>query len=561
LISAQSPVSIGGLMEHTPVGPYEIVLHRLRKVAATDEQFRRAVKEVAAAVLSDMEHLEREAAPPGDPPALAIEPPAGTEVPGAEPLIETPRHEPDVAEPARVAAPLRLGDSQAIVSVRGTPEGAKAAAEAAEQARRRAQLAAVVAQLGGPEREAGFNGPDPGVIAQRCRLKSEACRWVVERRRALGGPRSGDPAAHERDRAMFTRAKALPSCYLWMMDPRGLPLPPDDAPLERAAGCYEALADAMELSATLGGAPEHAAPYVTVLHLVAEAQSALRVALLAVDDSLADQDQREAFIWLRRETGERGVFVARHMRIDDPADAEAWDDLRRRIAELGQEWQRRQARRKGRQSLLGKARYHAGRAAGGGEAAMDDWVKLAGAIEQLISEGTPPTDPEVRAVLQPVVDEMPELEIGPGLRAVIEEIDRHLAAAGNGEVDNEPRRRAESPEVARVRQWLAGKQIVLIGGIPRPRAQAALEKAFALDGLVWLAGLHHRSFFDFEPAIARPETAVVILAIRWSSHSFGEVRGLCERYGKPLVRLPAGYNPDQVALQIAQQVSDVLSVG
>jgi hypothetical protein len=192
---------------------------------------------------------------------------------------------------------------------------------------------------------------------------------------------------------------------------------------------------------------------------------------------------------------------------------------------------------------------------------MDDWKKMAGAIEQLVAEGLPPSDAEVRALLLPMVEEMPEMEIGPGMRAVLEEVDRHLAAAGDGEVDVEPRKRAEAPEVARVRQWLAGKKVVLIGGIPRPRAQAALEKAFALDELVWLAGLHHRSFFDFEPAIARPETALVILAIRWSSHSFGEVRGLCERYGKPLVRLPAGYNPDQVALQIAQQVSEALGVG
>ena len=553
-------------MEHTPIGPFEIILHRLRKVAAVDEPFRRAVKEVAAAILADMERVDGEATPPLVTPQVAppmsvaegqqLDEAAGVDSP---PLAEPLRQEPDVAE-LRVAAPLRLGDSQAIVNVRGTPEGAKAAAEAADQARRRAQLAAVVAQLGGPDREGGFNGPEPGVIVQRCRLKAEACRWVVERRRTSAGPRSSDPAAHDRDRAMFTRAKALPGCYLWMMDPRGVPLPAEDAPLEAGAGSYEALADAMELAAALGSAAEHAASYAQVLHLVAEAQSALRVALLQVDESLADHDQREAFIWLRRETGERGVFVARHMRMDDPAEPSGWEDLRRRIAEVREDWQRKLARKRGRQSLLGKARYHAGRASGGGEAAMDDWKKLVGAVEQLVAEGTPASDTELRALLLPVVEEMPEIEVGPGVRGVLEEIDRHLAAS-NGEPEAEPRRRAESPEVARVRQWLSGKKVVLIGGIPRPQAQAALEKAFGLDGLIWLAGQHHRSFFDFEPAIMRPETALVILAIRWSSHSFGEVRGLCERYAKPLVRLPAGYNPDQVALQIVQQVSEALAVG
>jgi hypothetical protein len=48
------------------------------------------------------------------------------------------------------------------------------------------------------------------------------------------------------------------------------------------------------------------------------------------------------------------------------------------------------------------------------------------------------------------------------------------------------------------------------------------------------------------------------LAIRWSSHSFGEVKAMCGRHGKPFVRLPAGYNPDQVAQQILAQCSEAL---
>jgi hypothetical protein len=52
---------------------------------------------------------------------------------------------------------------------------------------------------------------------------------------------------------------------------------------------------------------------------------------------------------------------------------------------------------------------------------------------------------------------------------------------------------------------------------------------------------------------------VVLLAIRWSSHSFGEVKDFCDRYGKLLVRLPAGYNPNQVAVQILQQIGNRLN--
>ena len=56
----------------------------------------------------------------------------------------------------------------------------------------------------------------------------------------------------------------------------------------------------------------------------------------------------------------------------------------------------------------------------------------------------------------------------------------------------------------------------------------------------------------------RPEVALVLLAIRWSSHAFGDVQHFCDRHGKPLVRLPGGYSTNQVAAQILAQSSNVL---
>jgi hypothetical protein len=53
--------------------------------------------------------------------------------------------------------------------------------------------------------------------------------------------------------------------------------------------------------------------------------------------------------------------------------------------------------------------------------------------------------------------------------------------------------------------------------------------------------------------------AVVLLAIRWSSHGFGEVKEFCEKYSKPLVRLPGGYNANQVAHNIVTQVGERLA--
>ena len=53
--------------------------------------------------------------------------------------------------------------------------------------------------------------------------------------------------------------------------------------------------------------------------------------------------------------------------------------------------------------------------------------------------------------------------------------------------------------------------------------------------------------------------AAVLLAIRFASHSFGDARTFCDRHGKPFVRLPAGYGPNQVARQILDQAGDRLA--
>jgi hypothetical protein len=101
----------------------------------------------------------------------------------------------------------------------------------------------------------------------------------------------------------------------------------------------------------------------------------------------------------------------------------------------------------------------------------------------------------------------------------------------------------------------------MIGGVPRPHARQALERAFGLAALDWVGTREHESIAPFEAHVARPEVAVVLLAIRWSSHSFGGVLRFCDHHRKPLVRLPGGYNPDQVARQILEQVSGRLQAG
>jgi hypothetical protein len=115
-----------------------------------------------------------------------------------------------------------------------------------------------------------------------------------------------------------------------------------------------------------------------------------------------------------------------------------------------------------------------------------------------------------------------------------------------------------SPEVQAVTELLRGREVVLIGGVERTAARRAIERAFGLSAVNWVSTRPHESVTVFEPAVARPDVAVVLLAIRWASHSYGDVKSYCEKYGKPMVYLTGGYNPNQIAHQILAQVGDRL---
>jgi hypothetical protein len=153
----------------------------------------------------------------------------------------------------------------------------------------------------------------------------------------------------------------------------------------------------------------------------------------------------------------------------------------------------------------------------------------------------------------------------PDLLARIEKLEERYSRKGGRTQQKPPATHAivaerpgsdqPSAEVREVARLLRGRSAVLIGGNRRREAEDALERALGLKELVWLETKQHQAVAAFEPQIARPDVAIVLLAIRWSSHAFGEVKLLCDRHGKPLARLPGGYNPNQVAAQILSQCS------
>ena len=397
------------------------------------------------------------------------------------------------------------------------------------------------------------------LIERRARLKAEASRWQATREQLIGDGADYVSEIVPQDQDIIERAKALPDCFLWMCRPSES-TPPDSYLWEDLAGCFDALASAAAFThQAIDDFDREPAAMERALDLLAEAQSAVRMGVVSVGYGW-DPDQKKVYNWLRRIGREYQVYIQRYMRVDDPADPTAWGDLHERIEAADADFQQTRRTEKERQNRFNRIRYHLKliRDERGGD---HDWQRIAETCDEMVAHGVPPSSRELRNLLLPVVDQIPDLGEPPeGFRLVLRELDHYLAsrptAPQTSTAAAEP-----TEEVRRAAQLLGGRSLLLIGGEARPGAQQALEKAFDLKQCIWLEAKEHQSLSTFEPHVANPDVELVVLAIRWSSHSFGDVKQYCDQYGKPLVRLPAGYNPNQVALQIVQQCSEQLQSG
>jgi hypothetical protein len=391
---------------------------------------------------------------------------------------------------------------------------------------------------------------DLGRIADRCRAKAEAARWVTERQRRIRERADFPVEDAPTSREMVEWADSVMNCYYWPNDPDGSQAA-DLSLVDAVGGCFETVAAAISLMADSEGrrrGVERALPLLT------EAQSMLRRALQRLN-APDDPDQLAVYEWVRETAGRHRIYIKRHLRADDLADPAGWPDLLTRIEALAACDQ--QSRQHG--AWINRLRDHL-KLLREGIGTGRDWQAVIEAVEEMVGEGVPPNSRELRELLLPVIDDLPDRDdLSPGFRLVLREIDHFLATRPpSPKATGVHGRASEVEEAARL---LGGRSVVLIGGARRPDAQESLRNALRLKELIWLETKEHQAIEAFEPIIARPGVALVLLAIRWASHSFGEVRIFCDRYGKPLVRLPAGYNPNQVAAQILAQCSGQLGGG
>ena len=395
-------------------------------------------------------------------------------------------------------------------------------------------------------------------VAARCRVKAAAARLMA--RKAAGVT---DTSAEED--GLRAQADGITDCGLWMLDPHNYARP--KAVWDDLAGGFQVVATAAELlRAWAAGGPDLSVGQEVLTH-AAEAQSMLLYAVADVGWVTRDHEQVQMFVHIRELGKQHQIYVPRFLRREDPADPRLWPDLAERLkALLGRLKPVAGVGANGvtgdpvkvRQKALGNLKFKLKKVADDPSALADEWPRVVELLDQAVSAGVPPSSLELRELLLPVYDNLPDhLPTTVGAERVFRAIE--LYRDSQAVTSDEPDEPVPSAEVLRAKELLGGKELVLIGGQRRPHHVAALRRVLALADVRWLSTPEHTSFTFFEPDIARSDVAVVVLAIRWSNHDYAEVQRYCEKYGKPLVRLRAGYNPNQVAHQVLAQAGERLA--
>jgi hypothetical protein len=476
---------------------------RLLELAAEDDELRADLRALAERILAATQADDKGTRPsqPGDGPEETRSRSEDADEPLHELTLGRSRPSPPRAGPGTMTvAPINSGRDPGLPAIEARCRAKAAAARAVEQ------------HQGDLARGSGFTGPGPSI-------DSELADWSVRLADGYYWLRASDETVES-----------------------GLSV------LAQVAGCFEAVAEALLL---VRGEEGRTGALERGLQLVAEAQSALRRVLQRMNIA-DDPDQEDVYEWVRATAGRHRIFLKRFLRADDLADPEGWPSLLNRIDEAGSGGRMTPAQR----ALLDRIRLLR-EPIREGQGTDEDWSAIINAVDSLVAGGFPPSSAELRDIVTPILDVIPERDNLPrGFRLVLREVDRFLATrASAGTEETQPGSTAEVKAVARL---LAEKSLVLIGGSRRRATEESLRRAFGLRSISWVETKEHQSVESFEPLVARPEVALVLLAIRWSSHAFGDVKIFCERHDKPLVRLPGGYSPNQVATQILSQCSEQL---
>ena len=326
--------------------------------------------------------------------------------------------------------------------------------------------------------------PDLSAVAENLALKAEASRWVA---------RHGYTEERE---ALNTRFELLNEArttdlYLWMFDRNRVDLEASDD-FADLAELFELTTQALAFWQEAADTPEER----NADHLLADAQAALRVAIQGFS-RISDEDQYALYKALRLSGQASRTYLPQLSMRYTPLPTQ---DLKVQLQALTEAKERREANERTLKKLFGKARYLVGLVQ---ETPTDvvQWRKADEVLGELDVLGEDVTDLLARLRGLTVPDELPDLATRLALPEPVPE------RSASPRVEGVP-----SADVTRVRELLAGREVVIVGGEVRREAVEGLERAFGCR-VRWIESAPHTSLSVFEPAITE-EVAAVLLLIR-----------------------------------------------
>lgn len=388
---------------------------------------------------------------------------------------------------------------------------------------------------------------DLELIRRRSQWKGDALRFALDRRTA--GETSPELSAREEELRQIL--PTLPECYPWMLDGPML-LPADDA-VGIAADAFDALARVAQVAHEIEIQAGGLAPVSDLLYMMAEAQSGVLVAVRNLG-LRGDSDQRDLFAWLKDQTTRHRVYVDRHMRLDNPADPTKAQELLKRINDGREEFSKQINARKERGGLLDKLRYHAARAKSG-ELLEADRGSIATALDQWSTFGLSQRDRSLVEIAQELsrdhaLDEKLAIVLKPFLEGKTPVATKAPNPAPGAAPPAEPAR----DQLAEARELLGNVSLVGMHQAADGVDFSELQKVFGPKSLKPIVVEDLDDVDAVRTLVEGVEADLILLRVRLGVESYAALKEACAKKQLLFVRLPDGYDPEQVAKQVLRQV-------
>lgn len=388
------------------------------------------------------------------------------------------------------------------------------------------------------------------VLSEIFKLKAEAAHWAamyVDSKAA----RENCDEYHEQKLDLIHRSNKLERINLWPCNNSkfhsGLATADDFLQL---ADCFYVMAEAISLVDYADQNKISNQHYYETLAILAEAQSAARSMMINIANkskvlNFSDNDQTEIYIWLKDKVAELNIPSFTYMRFNNVADPLLSDERLDRIIAL---------RNTISTDVLIKHNTPLLKTA----VSQHDIQAILNILQTLFKNGIKQNNAIVRDVLLPIASELFIPEVTDQFPILAGELQRENQKSEPLELVKQAQL---SDEVHKVASVLKGHSIVIVGGDKAEGQAANIKHAFGLKELYWVETKDNQpTIGNTEDYISKPDVKVVLLLIRWIRHAYSGIKTYCDKHNKLFVRVPAGYNSNQIAIQIMRQISDKLGI-